>query len=254
MSSKDWKLSLFALAAVVLLSGCGDKKKKNVPGSPYTGIWEVQQNFNEYSKFSAANDTAGFCRHVSQNFDYYGEYNRNRVRLKTSIVIRSNGEVLNYIPGLPIDDRYRAFNYIGRLDAAGNLIRGYILPDGRVEERGWASQEDSGPFTNQSRWTLNGGDLMTAYLDGYPQRFVRKAPDVMKLYGDAAVGCFNQRRGRVDRRRYDQDARGTYLGPGPVDQRRGQRFTKDGEPELPQGAPAIDPHDGGPIGPRESYQ
>ena len=93
MNSKDWKLSLFALAALISLSACGDKKKKEA-GFTYAGIWVNQDNWDEFSPYRSGNatDNRPFCERVHRNFRRYAD---NQYQMR-AMLVQNTGEVFRY--------------------------------------------------------------------------------------------------------------------------------------------------------------
>ncbi len=126
MNSKGWKVSLFAMAAVIGLSACGERKKAK-PVSPFAGIWINQQNVSEYQRHGG--QPKMFCDIVYKNRSRYAD---SQYRVK-ALAIQPNGEVLRYSAseGVP-DPASRQSNYLGIVNSAGQFTGGIIGPDGRV--------------------------------------------------------------------------------------------------------------------------
>jgi hypothetical protein len=139
MNSKGWKLGLFAIAAVIGLSACGDKKKSKAT-SPYAGIWVNQDNAFEYSRHLGhlhANDYRSFCPKVYENPRRWGDSELN-VR---AYLIHSNGEVYRYSADESVNaPGFREMNFVGTVNAAGTFTAGNIGPDGRVISSVWGNQ------------------------------------------------------------------------------------------------------------------
>jgi hypothetical protein len=142
MNSKGWKLGLFAIAAVIGLSACGDKKKSKAT-SPYAGIWVNQENAFEYSRHRghlSANDYRSFCPKVYENPRQWGDSELN-VR---AYLIHSNGEVYRYSAEETVNaPGFREMNFMGTVNPAGTYTAGNIGPDGRVISSAWGNQRFS---------------------------------------------------------------------------------------------------------------
>jgi hypothetical protein len=251
MNSKDWKLSLFALAAVVALSACGHDKKK-APGSPYAGIWINQENLQDYSAHSGeltSGNRQRFCKRVYQNVERYGD-SEYRVR---ALMVQQNGEVFRYSPALSASAAgFREYNLVGSINAGGHFSSGRIGPDGRMVSQ-WGAGGDI-DMISQSALILS-GQFITVYSDSGTVTLMRQQKVVVDQYAVHVSSCLQ--RYKIAMMRYEQQnpypqghgprpgmrpgqcpgpgpCAGRGPGPGPQD--------KDWDPELEQpGQGRLDP-------------
>lgn len=95
MNSNGWKLALTAPLIMVMMTACGDKKKKDsVSTSAYAGIWV---DYNAYESLQAS--PAAFCGYIRSNPHV------------VALHVESDGRVLNYNPGLRGADRQYRDSY-----------------------------------------------------------------------------------------------------------------------------------------------
>ncbi len=250
MNSKGWKVSFFALAAVVALSACSEKKKQRA-GNPYAGIWISQENLQEYSSHRGelnANDRRGFCGRVSRNQDRYGD---SQYRMR-AMLVQANGEVFRYRAGDSVTAvGFRERNYIGTVNAAGQFLAGTIGPDGRVVAN-WGQQTYS-RYDMPTQTTLRiQGNVLTVNSDREVLVFERHNRIVAEDYAINVTRCLSERR-RVYEEEIIHRRGGGRRGPrgpvGPGPEARGplNEDDKDFDPRLNRsGAPAPGPVAGPP--------
>lgn len=163
MSSKDWKLSLLAIAAVSMLAAC-NKDKKTEPTSPFAGIWVLQDNLKEYSTYRGelvAQNRRNFCRCVADEPDRYGD---RQYRMR-SVLIQASGEVFLYSPGdSATAPGYRESRYIGSLNSQGHFMAGSIGPDGRIVNN-WNSGNGRWDLPPQATVSVSGNVLTVVSAD-----------------------------------------------------------------------------------------
>ena len=184
MKSDGWKLSLFAVAAVVMLSACGDDKKTKA-SSPYAGIWVQQKNLQEYSSFRGellSNNRNGFCQVVEANQRRYSD---SQFRM-TAISISANGEVFRYSPGDSVTTvGFREQNFRGTINAAGVFTPASIGPDGLIN----TSYGHQG-FGLPSQSTVSvRGNVMTFWVNGRTVSFERHSKVIIDQYAEHVVSC-----------------------------------------------------------------
>ena len=195
MKSNGWKVTLFAVAAVVMLSACGEDKKAK-PSSPYAGIWVQQKNLQEYSAYRGellSNNRNGFCQVVEANHRRYGD---SQFRM-TAISISANGEVFRYSPGDSVTTvGFREQNFRGTINAAGVFTPGSIGPDGLVNSS--YGHEGFG-LPSQSTVSVR-GNVMTFWVNGRTISFERHSKVIIDQYAEHVVSCLTI----ISEQHYDQ--------------------------------------------------
>jgi len=185
MKSNGWKVTLFAVAAAVMLSACGEDKKAK-PSSPYAGIWVPQENLQEYSAHRGellANNRNGFCEVVKTNQNRYSD---RRLRM-TAMLISASGEIFTYSPGqTPTAPGYREQNFRGKVDAAGVFTPGRIGPDGQVNSN-YANQGFG--LASQTTFNWRGENLMTFWDGNEPVSLERNSKVIIDQYAEYVVSC-----------------------------------------------------------------
>jgi len=203
MNSKDWKIGLLALAAVSLLAACSNDNKKE-KASPFTGIWILQENVEEYSTYSGrlrARDYNGFCDRVELRRDYYGD---EEFRV-SAILIQNTGEVYRYTPGASVSSPgFREENILGTVNAHGLFTRGRIGPDGRFMPN-WGRPAGYGVLPAQATFTLEGRNSETVLRfftqSGQVHHFQRSGKVIAEEYSVHVGHCLGRMR-EVHERRY----------------------------------------------------
>lgn len=191
MYSKDWKISLFALVAVVALSACGDKKQSK-PATPFAGIWINQENLKTYSRYAGqlqSGENTAFCNEVSRNLPRFAESDYRLIAL----LVQSNGEVFRYSPGESASaPGFRQRNIMGVVDAKGLFTPGMIGPDGRFTTS-WNSSGYSTAYTpvSQANMVVR-GNILTTYANGRLLVFERYPQNVAQDYAIQVDMCLSK--------------------------------------------------------------
>ena len=223
MNSKNWKLSLFALAAVTLFSAACSHKKKSKPGSPYTGIWILQDNLEDYRN---RQDSGEFCSRVGQNFNRYSDRQYNIRALQ----IEPNGDVFNYVPGQPVTaPGFRERNLIGQISGVGLFTAGRIGHDGKFVATPMSAGGQFGAYDwpSQTNVMMNGANL-NIWIGNSALTFVRQSNVFANEYAQYVSPCIKQYR-----ERHVHVERG-YRGAPPVPSEGGYdpRIRQGGVPPL----------------------
>lgn len=194
MNSKGWKVSLFAIAAVVGLSACGDKKKTRAT-TPYAGIWVNQQNIREFSMYRSrlnAGEYNGFCRIVYDNRGRFGD-SQFRVR---AIIVQPNGDVLRYSASENVTELgFREGNFLGTVTMAGQFTAGAIGPDGRISPNGYGYGSSEMPARSVFSLSPSNPNLMRYWgQNGSPEVAERHPRAVVDEYALHVSMCLGELR------------------------------------------------------------